>query len=364
MENGRISSRQLAVLVIYFIIGDMLLILPSLTISAAKQDGWISGGMGLLIGWPIAWFLYRFSRLFPKLTIIQYNRRLLGRWIGGLISLFYLYYYLVTTAMLLREAGDFLTTQIFTETPINAIHFMMIITLVWGTKSGLEAIARSGETFFPLYIFLFLALFVLLLPQAELSRLQPVMGEGLRAITHGSLYSSTFTFCELNAVLMFLPYVVTSKTTERDYLIGVFLGGMAICSIILLTLLVIGPNLSSSYLYATYAAAQKINVGNFLQRVEAILAINWILSTFFKTILDFYAFLLGTAQLFKLRDYRPLSIPGGMLVFGLAFAITTNTVYFDYIVDYYIFWDFTCAFLLPLMLYMVYKFRSQTMLSK
>jgi spore germination protein KB len=364
MENGRISSRQLSVLVIYFIIGDMLLILPSLSVSAAKQDSWLSGGMGLLIGWPIAWFMYRFSRLFPKLTIIQYNRRILGRWIGGLVTLFYLYYYLTTTAVLVREAGDFITTQIFTESPINAIHLLLIITLVWGVKSGLESIARSGETFFPLYIFLFLALFVLLIPQVDMSRLQPIMGEGIRAITHGSLYTTTFSFCELNAMLMFLPYVVTGKTTERDYLIGLFLGGMAICSVILLTLLVIGPNLASSHLYGTYAAAQKINIGGFVQRVEAILAINWIISTFFKTILDFYALLLGTAQFLKLRDYRPLAIPGGMLVFGLAFAVSTNTVYYNYVVDYYIFWDLTCALIIPLMLYIVYKFRSQTMLQQ
>ncbi|GAA3400574.1 endospore germination permease [Paenibacillus hodogayensis] len=360
MEQGRISSRQLAVLIIYFIIGDMLLILPSLTISAAKQDGWLAGWVGFLIGWPIAWLLFRFSRLIPGLTLIQYNRRLLGKWVGGIVTLFYLYYYLVTTGVLVREVGDFFSTQIFPEMPINAIHFMLIITLVWGIKCGLESIARSGETFFPLYIFLFLALFLLLIPQAELVRLRPVMGEGVRAILHGSLYSTTFTFCELNTVLMILPYVVNNNKTERDFLLGTFIGGMAICSIILLTILVIGPNLASSHLYAAYAAAQKINIGSFLQRVEAILAINWILSTFFKTIVDFYAFLLGTAQFLNLRDHRQLAVPGGMLVFGAAFAVSANVVYFNYIVEYYIFWDLTCAVAIPLLLYIVYKFRSNS----
>lgn len=43
LENGRISTKQLAILVIYFIIGDMLLILPSLTAAASKQDAWLSG---------------------------------------------------------------------------------------------------------------------------------------------------------------------------------------------------------------------------------------------------------------------------------------------------------------------------------
>ncbi len=360
LDNGRISTKQLAVLVIYFIIGDMLLILPSLTAAAAKQDAWISGWMGFLIGWPIAWFLFRFSRIFPKLTLVEYNRYLLGRWIGGFVTVFYLYYNFTTVAILVREVGDFMTTQIFTETPINAIHLLMIFTLVWGVKSGLETIAQTGETFFPWFVMLFVALFIMLIPQAQPSRLLPIMGEGMRAITHGSFYTTTFTFCELNIILMILPQVAQSNHTERDYLLGIFIGGMAICSTILLSILVVGPFWAGNHLYTTYAIAKKINIGNFLERVEVILAINWIISTYFKTILDFYALLLGIAQFFKLRDFRPLSLPAGVIIFGLAFAVTPNIAYFNYIVEYYIYWDVTCAVGIPLLLYTVYLFRKNS----
>ncbi|OMF11341.1 hypothetical protein BK127_25395 [Paenibacillus sp. FSL H7-0331] len=363
LENGRISTKQLAILVIYFIIGDMLLILPSLTAAASKQDAWLSGGIGFLIGWPIAWFLFRFSRIFPNLTIIEYNRRLLGKWIGGIISIFYLYYFLTTVSILIREAGDFLTTQIFTNTPMNAIHLILIILLVWGVKSGLETIARTAETFFPLYFLLFLSLFILLIPQAQLIRLQPILGGGILPTIRGSFYTCTFSFCELCSLLMLFPRVISSNHTERDYLLGVFFGGMAICSTILLTVLVIGPNLASIHLYATYITAQKINIGNFVQRVEAILALNWIISTYFKSVLDLYAFLVGTAQFFKLRDYRSLSVPTGMIIFGLAFTVTPNVVYFNKVVDYYIFWDVTCALGIPMLLYIVYLFRKNKLLT-
>ncbi|MEK8128727.1 endospore germination permease [Paenibacillus filicis] len=358
-ENGRISTRQLAVLVIYFIIGDMLLILPSLTVAAAKQDAWLSGGLGFIVGWPVAWLLFRFSRLFPKLTLVEYNRRLLGKWLGAILTMFYLYYFLTNVSILLREAGDFLATQILTQTPIVVIHLLLIIALVWGVKSGLEAIARTGEAFFPWYLLLYVALIILLLPQAQIDRVQPIFGEGMRGIIYGSSYSSTFTFCEMAPFLMIFPQVVNGKHTERDYLIGAFLGGMAICSIVLLTLVVLGPNLIPSLLYPTYVAAQRINVGNFVQRVEAILAINWIISTYFKTILNFYALLLGITQFLKLRNHRSLAVPVGMIVCGTAFAVTPNTVYFNYVVNYYIYWDVTCAVVIPLLLFLVYGVRKK-----
>ncbi|RXZ80057.1 hypothetical protein EBB07_20130 [Paenibacillaceae bacterium] len=355
--NETISTKQLAVLVIYFIIGDMLLILPTLTVAAAKQDAWLSGWIGFIIGWPVAWFLFRFSRLFPKLSLIQYNRKLLGRWLGGLVALFYLYYFLTNVSILIREVGDFITTQILTETPLLVVHLLMIIILVWGVKSGLETIARTAETFFPWSMLLFVLVAVLLLPQMQLDRLKPIMGEGLRAIMSASMYSSTFTFYELTAFLMIFPHVAYQKNTEKDYLIGAFLGGMAICSIILLTLVVVGSNVIPTHLYATYAAAQRINIGNFIQRVEAIIAINWIVSTYFKCILNFYALLLGITHAFKLQDYRTLAVPVGLIIFGLAFTVTPNTVYFNYIVTYYVYWDVTCAFIIPLLLYFVYLLR-------
>ncbi|REK76844.1 GerAB/ArcD/ProY family transporter [Paenibacillus paeoniae] len=359
MANGKISTKQLAVLVIYFIIGDMLLVLPSLIVSAAKQDAWLSGMLGFIVGWPVAWFLYKFSRLYPKLTIVQYSRRLLGKWLGGLVAIFYLYYYLTNVSVILREVGDFITTQFLTETPIMVIHLLMVILIIWSMKSGIETIARTGETFFPWNALLFIALIILLLPQVQMDRIQPIMTEGLRNINYASLYSSTFTFCEMNVFLMILPQVANSKHTERDYLIGAFLGGMAICSIVMLTLVVIGPNLIPSLIYPTYSAAQKINIGNFLQRVEAILAINWIISTYFKIILNFYALMLGLTQLLKLRDTRSMTVPVGLIAFGLAFAVTPNTVHFNYMINYYIYWDITCAIVLPLLLYAIHLIRKK-----
>ncbi|WP_338552066.1 GerAB/ArcD/ProY family transporter [Paenibacillus sp. KS-LC4] len=73
MQQGQasISARQLAILVIYFIMGDMQLFLPSLTAVYADEASWISGLAGLPIGLGIAWFIYGLSKQFPNMTLMK-----------------------------------------------------------------------------------------------------------------------------------------------------------------------------------------------------------------------------------------------------------------------------------------------------
>jgi spore germination protein KB len=50
--------------------------------------------------------------------------------------------------------------------------------------------------------------------------------------------------------------------------------------VILMSILVLGSYMTANDFYATYTLAKKINIGNFLQRLEVILVISYLTSTF------------------------------------------------------------------------------------
>ncbi|RAV12997.1 spore gernimation protein [Paenibacillus contaminans] len=353
LEKGRLSTKQLSVLVIFSVIGESLLVIPSSVAEEAKQDAWISGLIGMTAGLLIAWMIFRIGQTYGPKTLIEHNRALLGRWAGGTVSVLYLLYFLINISALIREIGDFITTQFLPETPLRAVHLIIVILIIWAVKSGLETLARAGEVFFPLFAVLLISMFVFLLPQFHSDRLQPMLGQGIPSILRGSLFIFAFPFCELIVLLMIFPYVAHNPKLQKDYMLAVLFGGLTICLLILISILVLGPNLSAYHSYASYAIAQKISIGHFVERLEALLAVNWIVSTYYKISLFYYGLILGSAQLFNLRDYRQLTVPTGMIVFGLAFIISPNIVYFNAKVSYWVIIDILFALLIPALLFFI-----------
>lgn len=357
----RISARQLAILLIYVTVGDMQFVLPPVLAKTAKQDAWIAGLLGLLAGLVIAWILYRLGKAVGDQGFVERNRTLLGRWAGGAFSIFFLLYFMLNSAVMVRESADFLTTLLFPETPLRAINALAVIALVVGAKCGIQSIARSGEVFFPIFALLFSALLLMLLPQIEMERLQPIMAANGPELARGTMQMAVYPFCELCVFLMVIPSVIKRGHTGRDYMIAAAIGGLCILAVVLLSVLVLGGTMSAHYTYPIYVMSGKISIGQFLERVEAILAVNLVLLTFMKTVVYFYAFVAGMAQLFKLSDYRSLAFPAGMLVFGLAFVIWPNVVEFKE--ELFVYWadlDVLVGLLLPLALIALYRWRGGT----
>lgn len=50
LEKGRIGTRQLSTLTFMLVVGDMMLIYPSVITSYAKQDAWICALVGIPLG--------------------------------------------------------------------------------------------------------------------------------------------------------------------------------------------------------------------------------------------------------------------------------------------------------------------------
>lgn len=357
-DRGQISVQQFIILVTIITIGDNLLVLPSGVALEAHQDAWLSSLLGLAIGMIAVYLMGTTSRLYAGLTFVQCNRNVLGKWAGTAITLFFLIFPFLSDVAHIREIGDFMTTQSLTETPIEAIHLLFLIIIILGARLGVETMARAGEVFFPWIILFLLVLVIFLLPQIKWEFMLPVMEDGIKPVIRGSITASTFPFMELAGFMMIFPYIDREKEIRKHFIWGASLGGVVLVVIIFLSILVLGADLTERHLYPSYAMARKINIGRFLQRLEAVLAFMWIITTFLKAAFHFYILSLGFAQVFKLKDYRALTLPFGMIMFVFTMVITPNIVYYNEVISkYWPFFDFTYGVLLPLLLLGAYAVR-------
>lgn len=361
LENGKVSVTQFTVLVLIFTIGSSILVAPSGLASGAKQDAWISAIIGVGIGLLFILLYNALGRLFPNKTLVEYSELLLGKWIGKLVSLSFVSYFFILASLLLREIGDFMTTQIMPETPIQWIHILFLVVVIMGTRLGLETIIRATEIFFPWVITLFFLLIVFVFPEMEFTRILPVMENGLKPVLQASFGFLGLPFLELVVFLMIFPYVNDPKKAGKAFFLGTFIGGLSLIILTIATILILGFDLTERNAYPSYILGKKVNIGIFLQRIEVIVAIIWFITIYFKLTVCFYASVLGVAQILKLNEYRFLVLPVGMILIILSLVSVPDITYFnEFVKEIWTPYSLTYGLFLPVLMLIVAKFKGNT----
>ncbi|WP_411502561.1 GerAB/ArcD/ProY family transporter [Brevibacillus centrosporus] len=330
LEEGKISSRQLTIMTVLYILGSAVLIMPGPLATVAKRDAWIAAILAMVIGLLSIALIHALGRRFPGLTLMAYTELLLGKWLGkGVMLLFILAFPYLIASLTLNNIGDFLTTQMMPETPIEAIYVVVMIVVVAGARLGLETMARSSEIFFPWVLLLFGILVLFVVPNAKLENILPVLENGVGPVIRAALPFAGFPFMEGVTVLMIYPMVNRPENNGKSLITGMVVGGLALIITTALCLLVLGYDQTARLTFPSYGLAKKISVGQFLERIEVMLAIIWMITIVFRLTFLFYVSAIGLAHVFGLREYRFLLLPLSMcnIVFALVLIPTTSTLY-------------------------------------
>lgn len=328
LVNEKISPRQYMIVTALFTIGDGILYVPSWLATEAKQDAWIGALLGMVEGLLLAWLYMTLAKRFPQITITEYSKKLLGKWLGAAAALLYVVYFLTDASLILMEIGDFITTQVMPETPIEAVLILFAVSIVIGTRLGAETISRSSELLFPWFILLFCILIFFLWPQIKIEQIHPVLGGGIKPVVSGNLRFFG-NMEEAVILLMLFPFVNQPGKAAKAYTIGLLIGIFILSVLTLMAILVLGDSLTALYGYPSYALAQKISVGDFFERIEAIMAFMWFITVYTKIVICYYAASLGLAGLLGLKSHRILTLPLGIVMYHFALNFVPNKTYFD-----------------------------------
>jgi spore germination protein KB len=359
LDNGKISAHQFKVLITLSFIGTSVLNAPGLFAEKAKQAAWISAILSVALGLILILFYNAVANRLENKTFIEYTKKLLGKWVGSFICLSFVSFLFLNSTALVWIVGNFLTTQLLTDTPMLVVNVVFIIVIIIATLLGLETIARTAEILYPWAVGGFILLVLFALPDAEVKNLQPIFGEGIKPIIQAAVLFQAFNPLTFVISLMILPSRVTNlQETKKAFLKGILTGGIIVIILTFVCILVLGADTTVRRVYPSYALAKNISIGNFLERIESILGMVWIVTIFFKTNLYFYVTVEGFAQTLGLKDYKPFTLPIGMLVIIFSGIVYPNTVYaanwdkttwFSYALTY--------GFIFPLFIFIIGKLR-------
>ncbi|KZL92500.1 GerAB/ArcD/ProY family transporter [Clostridium magnum] len=320
IEIGIISSTQL----MFLIIG----LLEASTLTAAfisgitKQNTWLV----LLAGYTITLFLLlvytSLSKKYPGRNLIEINNILYGRYLGKVMSILYIWYFWYIIAANFRFTADFFSTYLFPETDISVFIVILAIICAYAIKKGIEVIARSSFILSILTIIIAILITVLTIKDMNLSNFLPLFQINLKQFVQGTNLMVSIPFGEIVTFLMIFPYVNDMKQVKKSAFMGLIIGAMFFLTVILRNIAVLG-NIGSIHFLPSYQVARLINVGDFITRMEILIALVLIFNEFVKICIFYCATVLSISQFFKMRSYKPLVIPVGII------SIVLSIIMFD-----------------------------------
>ncbi|NOV00761.1 GerAB/ArcD/ProY family transporter [Paenibacillus planticolens] len=351
IEKGRIGVHQFTILTILFTIGSSILIAPSGLAYDAKEDAWIAAILGLLFGLLLVILYQALGRRFPQKTLVAYCEELMGKWFGKAIGLLYFCFFFLLAALVLRNLGDFISTQVLVDTPLQFTHIFFLAIVILGIRNGLETFTRTSEIFLPWVLTFFFLMFILLPTQMKTSNMLPVLGYGLKPVVRASIPLIGTPYMELVVFLMIMPFVNQTQKLGKAFLAGVSIGGCLLIVISLLSILVLGDDLTAIQMYPSFSLARRISIGNFLERLEVVMAGIWFITIYFKLTLCLYASAVALGEIFKLTEIRQLYVPLGMSLLVLSIIAYPDASYFvQFSSKIWVFFSGTFGLVIPLLL--------------
>lgn len=297
-------------------------------------------------------FLFLWKK-YPDQSLIEYSCSILGKLPGKPVGLLYIGYFTLQTAITVRVFVDFLSTRFFFHTPVEVIGLGLIIIVAYAMYMGLEVLGLCATVLVPLIFAGVLLLTAMALPQAHASNIIPAWETDFGQMTLSMLPTAT-RWSELAWMAMIFPLLGKQQRIYPAVFGGIFFVNFFFIIVNITVVAIFGPESVKNIKFPTLEMVQAISIGQFLDRIEALVLGLWVFGAFLKTGIFFYAAIQGLKQWFGLKEHKPFILPMGLMIMLLSTLLFSNNVQLSNFSKTIIPVDFAFTFLIPLLLLLVY----------
>ncbi|PGL69848.1 GerAB/ArcD/ProY family transporter [Bacillus sp. AFS055030] len=302
----QISTNQTVMLIVNFIFGAGILLLPrSVTAKVKTPDGWISVIISGLLITLLVFLLVMLCKQYPNETYFQFTQKIIGKWLGIPLSIIIIIYYISLSALEVRVMAE--TTRLFLlqGTPTWAILIPFLWIGLYLVLGGINPIARILEIIFPITVLFFLLVIFLGLGIIEIDNLRPVLGNGIKPVING-LKTTSLSFSGFEIILFIFMFMKDKKKVSKTIILGIGIPFIfyAITVVAVVGAFSVDGVLLQTWPVLTYIRSYDIQ-GLFVERFDSLLLVIWIMQIFATYIIAYYICTLGMAQILNKKSLKP-----------------------------------------------------------
>ncbi|MCG8482350.1 MAG: endospore germination permease, partial [Clostridia bacterium] len=254
----------------------------------------------------------------------------------------------------------FVTTASITGSPkvIPAIAIMLLCA--WVVKEGIEVMGRFASLFLILFVCIIAIGVIFMIPKMEINNLRPIFNEGIKPTIEGAIYTIGFPLSESVIFIMIFTPSKTGNSPNKIYIKALLIAGLILFITSLSEFLVLGTDEYTKTYFPAYKAVSRINIGDFIQRMEIIPAAAYVIGGFVKLSICLLAITNGVAKLCNCRDYRLIVTPITLLMInGSLFATSSMMHLFAWTEEIWTTFSLPFQVILPIMIWIAAEIKKK-----
>lgn len=350
MRSQQLSVRQAAIWGLMYNMGTSIVVLPALLAKLAMKDAWLSVVVAMLLQLMLVPVFGVIGRQMNGRTFLEYLTALFGKAVSIIILMgLVLIHSMLSMGAALRSVGDFITTVFIAETPIEIIHMTFLVAVIYGLRKGINTMGAAAEILLPIILLLLTVLLAALTPNLQTSLLLPILDQGFKPVLHGAITMWGLSFSSQIVILFLLPHLPKGAPSWPVFFYSTILCAIPTIIVTAFSIMIFSATGTGWLTFPGYNMASVINIGEFFERVESMVAFIWIVASFYEVSIHSYVVGEGFAQIFSISSYKLLIIPIALFGYKLAELVWSNVNMGQEIIMVWPYYSALTGLLLPLL---------------
>ncbi len=329
-HNGKISVRQVKILLILQMFNTGILLLPRIAGKIAGRDGYVLPIIALLFGLAYVYTVLGLTTQFRGETFVEFAPKIVPKGVAYVLIVFFALKLLVGAGLELRMFGEMISRVMLPKTPLPVILLTMLLTISYLVKSGIEATARMAEI---LIYFIFVPLAIVLIfiaAKADYKQLTPFFQAGPLQIGKGAFLIS-LSFMPIEFMLMLTGLMERPEEGKRATLVAIVIVSGIEVVVTLLTFVGIGVVESQKQVWPVLTLMQSIQFfGSFVENQEVLMMTCWVFSIFMYVSSGIYILSLIGSRVFKFKRENIFVLPTLPIIYAIAMVPRNLTQVYTY----------------------------------
>ncbi|HHX80677.1 MAG TPA: endospore germination permease [Acholeplasmataceae bacterium] len=331
MKKEYITRRQFFTIIYAYVASNEMV--RGIYISTYKNNVWLPAFLAMLIA-ILLFFIYSF--IFKNTNSTDFKtaiENILGKVLAKVVFIIYFCYFTFLMILKLRDMAELIHIYLLQDSPMWVIFFYFLIVAVYCVSKGIENIARyAGIVFFiSLSTFVFFYILLIIINKPCFENFLPFLPNGIKPLIKPALTMSySIPMGELFALLIIFENIKPEhkKKAFKTSYSGILIAGLIMILITVSNIIFLEPE-TTKFLYTPIIRLwRRIDVENFLQRLDLIFANILLLNVMVKISVTLIAAKKMVDGVIKIKKDKIIYVVIAGIVFGVLLFIAHDYPHF------------------------------------